>query len=234
MRKKIKNEQFLSTLFISGFHIGMCFYWSMTQKNWRRLLFLTWWSLYLNSIFLIMILICDSILFFTKKTFLEKINFFFRNYYSSISISFSYFVTIIYWTLIYVGSGFQTGGKNLNDVLHNIYIHLLVSIFLTIDVFMAKREKKEFNSIEFSIIYLILIFYMIFYLVGKFEYNQNVYSFTNEMTKLKLIIYFIIFSVVIFFSYEIYIFFVNEANEENEDKNYINEIHLMLNEPLIN
>jgi hypothetical protein len=233
MRKKIKNEQFLSTLFISGFHIGMCIYWSMTQKNWRRLLFLTWWSLYLNSVFLIAILICDSILFFTKKTFLEKINFFFRNYYSSISISFSYFVTLIYWSLIYVGSGFQMG-KNLNDVLHNIYIHLLVSIFLTIDVFVAKREKKDFNSIEFSIIYLILIIYMIFYLIGKFEYNQNVYSFTNEMTKIKIIIYFIIFSVVIFFSYEIYIFFVNEANEENEDKNYINEIHLMLNEPLIN
>ena len=71
---------------------------------------------------------------------------------------------------------------------------------------------------------------MIFYLIGKFEFNQSVYPFMNEITNVKLIIYFIIFSVVIFFSYELYIFLVNKANEEDEeDKKYINEIHLMLN-----
>ena len=233
MRKNITKEQFISTLFISGFHIGMCLYWSMTQKNWRRLLFLTWWSLYLNSLFLIVILICDSILFFTKKKFLEKLNFFFRNFYSSISITFSYFVTIIYWTLIYIGSGFKTGGNNLNDVLHNIYIHFLVSLFLTIDIFMAERNKKNFNLIEFLIIYSILIIYMIFYLIRKYEFNQSVYPFMNEITKIKLMIYFFIFSIVIYFSYELYNFFVNKANEEEKEEN-LNENYLMLNEPLIN
>jgi hypothetical protein len=233
MRKKITKEQFISTLFISGFHIGMCLYWSMTQKNWRRLLFLTWWSLYLNSLFLIVILICDSILFFTKKKFLEKLNFFFRNFYSSISITFSYFVTIIYWTLIYIGSGFKTGGNNLNDVLHNIYIHFLVSLFLTIDIFMAERNKKNFNLIEFLIIYSILIIYMIFYLIRKYEFNQSVYPFMNEITKIKLMIYFFIFSIVIYFSYELYNFFVNKANEEEQEEN-LNENYLMLKEPLIN
>ena len=46
-------------------------------------------------------------------------------------------------------------------------------------------------------------------------------------------IYFFIFSIVIYFSYELYNFFVNKANEEEKEEN-LNENYLMLNEPLIN
>ena len=77
MRIYITNTQFYTSLILFSYATIQYFYiliWDIKDGPYR-LKFMTWWNLYLNSFYFIIVLICDSFLFFKNRK-METINFF--------------------------------------------------------------------------------------------------------------------------------------------------------------
>ena len=114
-----------------------------------RVFYLTNWGLWANTLYLLVVAICD-IIFFIKKNkdiFSEKINCFFRNCYSLVSFTFSYSIFLLYWVILACGGFSEPNGgekKFLDQIsFRNIYVHGLISVFVLIDLFTSEHEKKE-------------------------------------------------------------------------------------------
>ena len=79
MRIYIKNIQLFISLILFPFGIINFLYFLCRDfiDGPFRLKFMTWWNLYINSFYFIIVLISDISLYFNNRK-MEKINFFFR------------------------------------------------------------------------------------------------------------------------------------------------------------
>ena len=202
MRKNISLAQFLISFIIGIYAFITFFYFEWNFFNIRQILFMTMWNLYISTIFLVTISICDFSLYLLKSNKLEKINELFRERLSPAFTALTYLVTFTFWVMIYPVL-IKKGNGNFGLTLYiNLYVHLYLTILQTVDIFFSYRKKKGILiKYDFLIAAFIIMIYSILILFLVFGYNKPIYPFLNNMTWYKAIVEFIVFQFIIFIFY---------------------------------
>lgn len=114
--------------------------------------------------------------------------------------------------------------------LFNIYAHLLITIFVIIDLLIADHEKHSFSFWILSIIYGYIISYGIFCAILTLKFDNPPYKFLEEISIELLLIYYAAFAVVGFLCYLLQIFIIKmkykyivKENNENNVKEFLEE-----------
>ena len=204
MRKNISTIQLIMTLIIGGLNTYMFFHWFFQLKN-KRFLFMTWWNFYINSIFFIVVLFCDIYFYFSKNKKYEKLNYIFRNDYASVSTTLSIFVTIIFWGLIFKSLNPFNKSYDQNKIYRSIYVHLIITILLIIDLLTSEREENKFNFTHLNIDFIILGIYMILTIILIYIYDKPIYPFLKKIDFTLLLCYGILFVITMIISYYLYL-----------------------------
>ena len=155
------------------FNILMHIYSLIHEHKFGDIKYMTVWNYSLCSIYLILITICDTLFFFNKKN-LELFNYILREIISPILSTNTYLVTITFWFAIKLIE--EIKGKDIPNHkitnLKNIYIHLVISILITIDTILQK--KMNINLIKciiymkcYLLAFMDYLFLFVFYLVIK-------------------------------------------------------------------
>lgn len=250
MNKVTKQQLIISVIFNGSNTLLFIYYILQTIKRPFLLVYITIWSYYLNSINIFLNLLCDIFLFLSNppsqtslisieenldynlvtdinsiqnktKSIWEKINEWNRNDFSIISNPFSYFVSICFWFLFFMGENFMKVSTSPDEFFGTIYQHLLITIFVIIDIFNSKRKKTVVNGKDFGIITLVFIGYFIEAYIAKYFYGINIYAFMRGANFAFLVLFAIFSYMFIFFCYLFQVWIVNFCNERkigNEKK----------------
>ena len=237
MREKISLLQFLVSLIIGIYVFIMFIYVEILLFNPNQFLFMTMWNFYLSTIYLIINSICDFSLFVLKSIKLEKLSELFRETLSPAFTALTFLVTFTFWVMIFPVILRDRGDGNFGLGLHvNLYVHLFLTIFQTIDIFLSYRINKGIKiKYDFLIAASIMGVYSILTLILIYGFNKAIYPFLENMTWYKAIFELILFQAMIFLFYlihvgliklkykcKIYIIFENDEKEElpdNEEDN---------------
>ena len=185
MRIFIKNNQlFVSLIFFSFAIIHFIYYvYRDFLDGPRRLKFMTWWNLYLNSFYFIISLISDISLYFNNRQ-MEKVNFFCREHYSAICTTLTILVSIIFWFMIYLPLVIKDQISKIDEMgrfYENLYVHLIITIIQILDIFFAQKTFMKFNFNHIIALTILFLTYGIVVAVEKFVYNFSIYPFFNEL-----------------------------------------------------
>ena len=185
MRIFIKNNQLLVSLILFSFGIihYIYFVYRDISDGPRRLKFMTWWNLYINSFYFIIVLICDICLYFNNRQ-LEKINFFFREHYSAICTTLTILVSIIFWFLIYLPLIIKnqlSKFKDMGSFYENLYVHLIITIIQILDIFFAQKTFMKFNFNHIIALTVLFMAYGIVVAIEKFVNNFSIYPFFDAL-----------------------------------------------------
>ena len=204
MRKTITKEQLIISLLIGNYALIEILYFISIEIP-SRFIFMTWWNLYLNSFYLISILIFD-ILFYFKINVLEKINYFFREHLSPILCTLTFLVSLIFWCVIYPMIIFL-GKKNPDKwgAYVNFYVHIILTCLHVVDVFYGERKKKFYDQRDWNGVAFIMGIYSIVVLICYFKYNFAIYPFLEKLNGVKIIIFFVGFVFIFTMLYYLYI-----------------------------
>ena len=229
-----KIQLITSIIFFGGNSIFFIFYLQELLFNLNHLKYLTCLSYYANSIFLLLCLLCDIFLYiknnseeeinyqlidekneinYANITWVEKLNNWNRNKYGVICNTFSFFVSISFWILFYMGEDYIKVSDSFYGFLSTINLHLIISILVIIDIFISKREHK-FSWDYFGIIALIFLIYCTITGIDKYFFNINPYAFMNGSFHF-LIIYILISLLILFTCYIFYLCLINLKDKEN-------------------
>ena len=201
MRTKISLIQFLISLIIAIYVFIMLLYIDITSFSFSQFLFMTMWNFYISTIYLVVVSLCDFSLFVFRSHKLEKINVIFRENLSPAFTALTYLVTFTFWVMIF--PIIKNGNSDYNISLYfDLYVHLFLTIFQTIDLFLSYRKNKGIViKYDFSIAAFIMGMYSILTLVLIYGYNIPIYPFLKNMTWYKCIGEFILFQIMIFVFY---------------------------------
>ena len=175
--------------------------------TFKTLKYLTMLSYCANSISLLICLYCDIMLYYTNSSNLEndyklikepqndenienngdssleklkELNDWNRNKFSVICNTFSYFVTISYWLLVSMGKKFIGMDRGLFAFINTLYLHLIITILVIIDIFNSQRKKLQFSWDYYWIIAGLFLAYCVFNYIEKYTYDKNVYPFMHN------------------------------------------------------
>ena len=207
MREKISLLQFLASLIIGIYAFIMFIYIEILFFNPKQFLFMTMWNCYISTIYLIINSICDFSLFVLKSIKLEKISELFRETLSPAFTALTYLVTFTFWIMIFPVILRDSGDGNFGMGLNvNLYVHLFLTIFQTIDIFLSYRKNKGIIiKYDFLIAASIMGVYSILTLILVYGFNEPIYPFLDNMTWYKAIIELILFQAMIFLFYLIHV-----------------------------
>ena len=116
----------------------------------------------------------------------------------------SYLVTILFWGLFFMGG--MEDMDTLFYVLFNIYEHICITIFVILDIIIAKHERHYFSKVTLILIYLYLISYGIICGIATFVFDNPPYPFLKKIKYYVLIIYCIVFIFITFLCYLFHLF----------------------------
>lgn len=227
MRASISKKEFIISVIFNGYNsIIWIYYFIMLFINPKLLFFLTLVTYHLNSFYLFICLISDVSLFVFKSQKLEKLNHFMRNKYCNVVNPVSYLVTILYWTLLFTGG--ITDIKDFHDFLVNLYLHLVISIFIIIELLSGNHNRHHFSKINILFLFIYLVLYCIDCGIAKYVFNSPPYIFVEESTVPVLLIYASVFMVVLVLCYLFHIFLLKMkykyiAKCEEDSYNCLNE-----------
>ena len=202
------------------FDILMHIYCLIKEHKFGDIKYMTVWNYSLCSIYLILITICDTLFFFNKKN-LELFNYILREIISPILSTNTYLVTITFWFAIKLIE--EINGKDIPNHritnLKNIYIHLVISILITIDTIFTEKNEYKFNKMHYLYEMLFISFYGLFIFI-RFLFSDKtdadyVYDFFKKISILNFPLYVIIFCVVVFICYYLYIFLMKYKVKKN-------------------
>lgn len=181
-RKSISKTQFVLSCCLTILNTVCLIIYSFTN-TWSRVhLFLTKWSLYFNSLYMIMTMICD-IKLYLKDTSLERLNDILRNKIGPTLNGISHIVMLAYWVLLPLGMIEFSGSNIFLETIKNTYTHGFISFFLIADVFINHREDISIQipniigMTGFFIMYVIILLVECF-LLGK----AKPYSFMDHLS----------------------------------------------------
>jgi uncharacterized membrane protein len=206
-------------------------------SKFHYLRYLTNLSYYANSIFLLLCLICDISLYINNNNsqqveadyhlidddnkknenyvlMIEQLNNWNRNKYGVICNTFSFFVSISFWILYFLGESYIKTSNNFYSFLSTINLHLIITVLVLIDIFMSKKEH-QFSWSYFGIISLIFFIYCAITGINKYSFNSHPYAFMKG-SLLFLIFYVMISFALLYFSYIIYVYLINYKKKEND------------------
>ena len=180
--KKIQLLVSLSLFIFASIHFIYYVYRDFLEGP-RRLKFMTWWNLYINSIYFIVVLISDICLYFNNRR-MEKINFFFREHYSAICTTLTFLVSIIFWLMIYLPILITNQFSKINEMgtfYENLYVHLIITIIQILDIFFAQKTFMKFNWNHIFGLTILFLCYGIVVAIEKFVKNFSIYPFFNDL-----------------------------------------------------
>ena len=206
MRKQISFFQFFLSLAIGLYAFIMIVYFDFNYFNSKQFLFMTIWNLYLSTLYLVVVSVCDFSLYVFKSKKLEGINAIFRENLSPAFTSLTYLVTFTFWVMIYPVL-LKRGDKNFGLTTYiNVYVHLILTVLQTIDIFFSYRKNKGILiKYDFLVGAFIMGVYSILILIVVFIFDFPIYPFLNNMTWYKAIAEFILFQSMIFIFYLIHV-----------------------------
>lgn len=205
--RAITLSQFIPIYAIYGFN-SIIYILFLINFQFVHLYFLTTWTYWMNSIYLFLVLVCDISLFATNSDRFEKMNSFLRNSYCIVSMSFSYAVVILFWSLSFLGESFMRLPKNTLETIFNYYLHGGNTIFVIIDLFLSEHKKCEFTYKYILIISGIYWFYFAVAAFAKYVNNFSPYTFMENATFGQLVVASIIMYIIVFNAYQIHLFFI--------------------------
>ena len=184
----------------------MIVYIDFNYFNKRQFLFMTIWNLYLSTLYLVVVSVCDFSLYVFKSKKLESINKIFRENLSPAFTSLTYLVTFTFWVMIYPVL-LKRGDKNFGLTTYiNVYVHLIVTVLQTIDIFFSYRKSKGILiKYDFLVGSFIMGVYSILILIVVFIFDFPIYPFLDNMTWYKAIAEFILFQSMIFIFYLVHV-----------------------------
>ena len=224
-----KIQLFISIIFFGGNSIFFIYYLQELLFSLNHLKYLTNLSYYANSIFLLLCLLCDILLYikntseeeeinyhliddknelsYANATWVEKLNNWNRNKYGVICNTFSFFVSISFWILFFMGEDYIKVSNTFYGFLSTINLHLIISILVIIDIFISKREHK-FSWDYFRIISLLFLIYCFITGINKYFFNINPYAFMNGSV-IFLILYVFVSLIILYACYIFYLCLIN-------------------------
>ena len=220
--RKIKAFKYYLFLVINIFQIGFIIYSHIIYKLDLIYCFITNWSYALSSFYLFAVLICDTSLYFFSSKKLEKFHHFMRNLFSNVAFPYNFMITIGFWGILLIGIIFSSEtflkeGTEITfqTIFVNVHLHLGITIFMIIDLFMHERNEVKLNwcsCISNTVIYDI---YCSFYCVLKYYYNINPYLFTNDFEWWQMLLVGIGIYAILFGCIFIYNAISNKINKDS-------------------
>ena len=222
-----KKQLIISCIFNGGNFLFFIYYLYDLFMKYTDLEHITRWSYYLNSIYTTTCLCCDILQYISQENennieaqmnyklltedknenFL-KVSYWNRNKFGVICNTLSYFVSIGFWSLFFLGNNFMLISKSIKSLFNCIYHHCIIQFVVIVDIFAFKREIHKFNWNYFGIIYSIFITYSIIIYLEKYIFGRNAYFFMNGSSKIFLFFCLIIGSILLFISYLIHIYLI--------------------------
>ena len=195
--------------------------------------YLTYLSYCANSIFLFFCLLCD-IFIYLKNTddskeiemgyklleakelqWFDKLNDWNRNEFSTVCIPFSFFVTINFWILYFLGESYIKVSSGFYPMTRTFYLHLIITILVLIDIFVSRRKYNKTTK-NLGIVVDLFFLYCIIIAVMKYKFNIIPYAFLN--LRLSFLICYLIFAYfILLLCCFLNKWLVNYVNEKNED-----------------
>ena len=218
MEKVITKDQFIFSVILNGSNTIIWLYFFMTTLNPKTFIFLTSISGDLNSIYLLLCLICDISNYCFNSLKLESLNDFLRNKISHVINPMSYLVTILYWVLFLMGG--MDDMDSLYYIFFNIYEHTFITLFAILDIIMANHKRHKFSKKIIFFIYLYLFLYGIIAGISTFVYDCPPYPFLKKIKYYVLIIYCSLFILIAFLCYLFHIF-IYKMKDKNNNNGYI-------------
>ena len=231
-RISITKFQLIISLILNGGNTFIFIYLMKTLYYEPRILkYLTYLSYCANSIFLFFCVLCDIFLYLNsdnnsyesgsdyrlieagdreKEIFwFDKLNDWNRNSYSLVCNPFSFFVTISFWILYFLGESYIKVSLGFYPMMRTYYLHLIITIILLIDIFMSKR--KPVASGKYSWVSNLFLVYVIIIIIMKYKYNIIPYAFLNSGV-LFLVCYALLSFILLNICYELNVSLVNCLN----------------------
>ena len=230
-----KKQLISSIIFNGGNSILFLFFLKALYYDHRILLFLTYLSYCANSFYLFFCFLCDIFLYLKEKnseindlnyklieseenkndnkTWFEKLNNWNRKKYGIICNTFSFFVTISFWSLYFMGESFIKVSSGFYPMLRTYYLHLIITIIIIIDIYNSKRNVT-YSSCDINMIFNLFLIYCIIIAINKYFFNTNIYAFMH-FGWIILMIFIIIFFFILYFCYRLNLWLINYVNNEN-------------------
>ena len=199
--------QFIISCIINVLNAFFYFYGYKYILNYKCLIYLTVLTLDFNSIYLLLTFICDISFFICKSTALEKLNTFLRDKYCHVFNPASYLVTILFWSLAVVG-GMGNIFYNVDFIIFNIYAHLLITIFVIIDIFFSEHQKHIFSWKYLGMIFGYVFSYGIFCAILTLKFDNPPYPFLENMSIWDILGCYAIFAIICLLCYLLHIFII--------------------------
>ena len=201
-----------------------CLLWTSYSPVWKIFFFLTVWSFWSNTFYIITITVIDLLSYNNYKK-CEKFNSFIRNDLIRIIFPFSVSTIVIYWELVLLGDKFQGIGHSMLDICKSFFLHGLVLVFMCFDVFSSKHINKKNNcSKDIIIISIIMAIHFAVVIFCKEVLDTHSYDFLIIADVRQIIASFIIIYLLVLNGYIVFYlisdnFFLKEEIEENYNKN---------------
>ena len=202
-----------------------CLLWTSYSPVWKIFFFLTVWSFWSNTFYIITITVIDLLSYNNYKK-CEKFNSFIRNDLIRIIFPFSVSTIVIYWELVLLGDKFQGIGHSMLDICKSFFLHGLVLVFMCFDVFSSKHINKKNNcSKDIIIISIIMAIHFAVVIFCKEVLDTHSYDFLIIADVRQIIASFIIIYLLILNGYIVFYliadnFFLKEEIEQNYNIKY--------------
>ena len=213
---RIVTNIILSLILIINFFLM----WSEYTPVWKIFFFLTIWSFWSNTFYIITITIIDIFLYCGNKK-VEKYNNFIRNDFVRIIFPFSVSTVIIYWELVLLGDKFQGIGHSVLEICKSFFMHGLVLLFMLFDLFTSHHLNKKNNyKIDITIISIIMALHFGLVVISKEFLKVHPYDFLMICDTRQMIGSFIIIYVIVLNGYAV-LYLISDNFFSNEENNNI-------------
>ena len=229
LEKSITFAKLVINAIISIVLIALIYIVPTTYKDkWNMAFFMTLWSFWMNSFYIISITVIDLINIISNFK-CEKYNNFVRNFFLRIAYTFSISIVFLYWMLILLGDDFEYNARGLFDNCTGFLFHGLIFIFLNFDVFTSVHINKVNHKRDFIIITIISFVYYLILGCGKYLNLYEPYDFMRMSNVRQIVgacglIYLVILDGFVVFNIIANNFFEQENNNKNDYiKNFYSE-----------
>ena len=214
---------FLSFILIVNFFIML-----NSFTTWKLLFFITIWSFWSNTFYIISITIIDLCLYNNVKK-CEKFNYLIRNYFLRIFFPFSIGIVIIDWELVLLGEKYIDVEYTVLEFCKRFFIHGLVLIFIFFDIFTAPHLDKNQNyKNDLLIISILTVLHFSIVIICKeyldiYQWNFLIFADFRQIIAAFIIIYLIILNgyVILYLISDNFFTKENENNKNKRNEKYI-------------
>ena len=205
-RLSISSKTFYTMFVINCINIILTILICIFIIDWSNFFyFLTVWTYFLNTVYLISIWITDINLFFFKSLALEKHSFFLREKIGPVLNGLSHMVVLSFWTLLAMGPEFMTMENSISEILANLHLHGALSVIAIVDVMVNRHLKKHFDWKLLIFLLTIYVMYGTVIVVSLLTDGFIPYPFLKGIPVWMLIVYFVVLFGVLVVGYVLHL-----------------------------